>query len=140
MAGYLTSKEQNSINIAVLEYLEFSFPDAATAFRREAGLESYNVKTEQHSGMLTRKWTLITRLSKQIKQLQKHANARESTSKMAGLLEIPKEHLKDGNGCASKARGIDIPNNQPSIVSLVGHRGAITVIDGIVSSKKKLKT
>ena len=134
MAGYLTSKEQNSINIAVLEYLEFSFPDAAAAFRREAGLESYNVKTEQHSGMLTRKWTLITRLSKQIKKLQKLANAREATSKTAGLLEISKEQLKDGNGCASKARGIDVPNNQPPIVSLVGHRGAITVISRIVSS------
>ena len=75
----LTDKQKVDINFAILEYLmKYKFVDSIEAFGREAGInyDEYMKSTTQPVSLLKdvleRKWTSISRLKKQVIELEKN--------------------------------------------------------------------
>ena len=94
--GYLTTKQRGELHAAILGYLSEndSFSETAAAFRREAGLNAE--ESAEKKGVLVKKWTSVVRLSKQVQDLQKRAEAAESIVKTARL-----QDEGDGGGSAA---------------------------------------
>jgi|MDSY01.2.fsa_nt_gb hypothetical protein len=130
-SSFLTAKQRSDLHGAILDYLssESRFSDSAAAFRREAGLsQEGNDATSRECGQLVRKWTSIVRLSRQVQDLQKRAEAAELIVKSARLQDGGVSGVSRGRGDAGGGAGSGvIPSSQPHLVSLTGHRDSIMV-------------
>ena len=107
-SSFLTAKQRSDLHGAVLDYLssESRFSDSAAAFRREAGLsQEGNDATSRECGQLVRKWTSIVRLSRQVQDLQKRAEAAELIVKSARLQDGGVSGVSRGRGDAGGGAG-----------------------------------
>jgi len=75
----LTSKQKDDINFAILEYLmKYKFEQSIAAFGAESGIdfEGYLKNSTQPTSLLKdvleRKWTSISRLKKQVMELERN--------------------------------------------------------------------
>eukprot|EP01095_Lingulamoeba_sp_RSL-Kostka_P011113 TRINITY_DN4152_c0_g1_i1.p1 TRINITY_DN4152_c0_g1~~TRINITY_DN4152_c0_g1_i1.p1 ORF type:complete len:406 (+),score=132.85 TRINITY_DN4152_c0_g1_i1:122-1339(+) len=106
----LTSKQQKSLELAILDYLlKNGYENSANAFQAETGVQEDEIKKK---GDLERKWTSVLRLQRQILDYESKITQLE-----AEIEEGPKK--KDSKS--------GIPR-QPAKYELKGHREPITAV------------
>jgi len=107
----LTSKQQEELNKAILDYLKVSnLPNTAETFQKEAEVEDIDPKK---TGLLENKWTSVIRLQRKVMDLET-----KITQLQEELGSQPKR---------AKNTGEHIPT-PPEVHSMVGHRDNITAV------------
>ncbi|KAH8080155.1 WD40-repeat-containing domain protein [Filobasidium floriforme] len=120
MAGYLTDKQRDDLNKAVLFYLHASGNDSAfEALKFESNNEELQLddpQNKRYQGLLEKKWTSLIRLQKKIQDLETRNAVLEQE------LTLPR-----ASGSNSKASALWIPR-VPQRHTLMGHRSPISKV------------
>ena len=128
----LTEKQQNDLQLAILEYLQSqNYNNAAEAFITDANLphnppDSCGDKSKITSiiPLLERKWTSIVRLSKKVTDLEKQLSRALSNIDNNGIDDDVDLNTENGNTNNRLKRAL--PTDSSIVKTLTGHRGVIT--------------